>query len=41
MTDDDRLCGDAFDHDLQVTYKDDELRQYRCNLCGAEIEETP
>lgn len=37
--DDDFVCGESRDHDLEVTYEDDELRQYLCTICGAEIEE--
>lgn len=36
---DDLVCGESRDHDLEVTYEDDELRQYLCTICGAEIEE--
>lgn len=39
MTTDDFVCGESRDHDLEVTYEDDELRQYLCTICGAEIEE--
>lgn len=33
------VCGETYDHTLEVTYEDDELLQWRCEECGAEGEE--
>lgn len=33
------LCGEAFDHDLELVYEDDETTQHTCRTrgCGVEI----
>lgn len=33
------VCGETIDHKIIVTYEDSEMRQLRCNRCGAEWEE--
>lgn len=33
------VCGETYDHTIEVTYEDDELLQWRCEECGAEGEE--
>lgn len=33
------ICGESYDHTLETTYEDEELVQYRCAECGAEIDE--
>lgn len=33
------VCGETYDHTMEVTYEDDELLQWRCEECGAEGEE--
>lgn len=38
---DEFVCGDTRDHDLVTTYEDDDLIQYLCRICGAEVEEDP
>lgn len=33
---DDWVCGESYDHDTEVTYKDAEVEQWICLNCGAE-----
>lgn len=30
------ICGESFDHDIVITYEDEELVQWYCDNCGAE-----
>lgn len=31
------LCGEAYDHDLEVVYEDEEVTQAVCRNCGGEL----
>jgi hypothetical protein len=37
----DEVCGESFDHDLDVTYDGPDERILWCRRCGAEIWEDP
>ncbi len=33
----DEVCGESYDHDLDVHYEDEDMRILWCGNCGAEI----
>jgi len=37
MSDDESVCGETYDHDLETDGPVDGLTVYRCRCCGAEI----
>lgn len=40
MTEDDEaICGEAWDHDIVITYEDPYAWQGYCRICGAEFDE--
>ena len=30
------ICGESYDHDTEITYEDEETRQWICRRCDAE-----
>lgn len=34
--DDNEVCGETYDHDLEYTYEDEDGYQWMCRRCGAE-----
>lgn len=36
MSEDESVCGETYDHDIEVTYEDTEMTQWVCRHCGAE-----
>lgn len=41
MDEDEDICGEAFDHDMQIVYEGEDGRQWVCRRCGAEGWEEP
>jgi hypothetical protein len=39
--DDDEICGETYDHDLTLIDERDGEATYECQVCGAEITDTP
>lgn len=33
----DELCGEAYDHEIDNYYEDDDVVQWTCASCGAEV----
>jgi rubrerythrin len=37
MDEDEMICGESYDHNLEVTFEDGEFISWTCQECGAEL----
>lgn len=36
MSKDESVCGETYDHDIEIMFEDDETLSWSCRRCGAE-----